>query len=65
MDLDETIAVLELAGWKLGDINEFLEIQGYPEVTEGAGMVFLPTKQHRLCWESPGKFTQRVKGGTE
>lgn len=62
MDLDETIAVLELAGWKLGDINEFLEIQGYPEVTEGAGIVFLPTKQHRLCWESPWKFTQRVKG---
>jgi hypothetical protein len=38
----------------LGEINAQLAEDGFDEITAGAGLVCLPTKQHKILWEGKG-----------
>ena len=38
----------------LGEINQMLEEEGFEEITQGGGLLCLPTKQHKLLWDAAG-----------
>lgn len=54
----ESFESLRAKGKTLGEINQIFAERGHSEVTQGEGFLHLPTKSHRICWDSPRKWTE-------